>query len=773
MSVNPYKYRPSNEMRYRLVAGAAAVVLALGGYVTFKISDAAVVKHDKYLAMANDNQFSSTTVKASRGSIYDANGKIMAQSATVYNVIISPGTITDNPKVDNAERDREVQELAKILSEELGEDLEMGVNDLIDCFYEEETKNRQWIRVARKIERPVIDKIKERANESKLTRNLFYTEQDTRRYYPQSTVASSVIGFTNYEGDGIYGVEAYYNEYLAGVDGKVISARDGSGNEMPYDESEIYQTRDGANVYMTINSSIQLKVEEELEKCIQQNDVRERATAIIMNAKTGAIIAMATVPTFDLNDRNSIYDTNSKRKLAEFAKENPDDKEGYDQMYSALRETQWKNKAVTEPYEPGSIFKIITGSAALEEEAIDLETKFYCDHSMIIADRTFNCWTAGAHGGQNFVQAMTNSCNPAFIQIGQFLGIDKFQQYYKAYGFTEPTGIDLPGEAQGLYVTRDQMGRVELASCSFGQSNAVTAIQMVTAAAAVVNGGYLLKPYVVEKVVDPNGNVMLTQDKTVRRQVISEETSATMRDVLESVVNGSGRGSNLYIKGYRIGGKTGTAQKLEKIRQTRKDDLYVSSYIAFAPADDPEIIMLCSVDEPMGYDARGKRVYYGSVVAAPVVQSVLKEILPELGFYTEYSEDELAVLDIAVPDVTGMSLEAAKEKLEEFGLSCDYYGRGQTISSQFPIKNSYIPRDGTVILYTEPMDTVMATVPDVKGCTVSDAKYYIQREGLNFKAGDGASAQSGSLAYAQTYEPGTEVPAGTVVEVTFLTSSEG
>ena len=769
---NPYKYRPTNSMRYRLVAGAALCIVGIGGYVTGKIFDTSVTKHDKYLGMANETQFRSSVVKARRGSIYDTNGKIFAQSSTVYSVILAPAVITQNQKLEPKQRDEQVQKCVKILSEELGDSLDYSVKQLTDMFYDEKDSLRQWIKIARKVERPVIDKIDQRCEEEGLSVNLIYTEQDSRRYYPQGSMAAPVIGFTNFEGDGIYGVESYYDQYLAGVDGKVISAHDGQGNQMVYEDSSVYQSRDGANVYLTIDTQIQYTLEKELENCVKNCDVRERATAIIMNAKTGAVLAMATIPSFDLNDRNTIYSDVDKQKLKEFKEENPKDKDGYEQLYAQLREAQWKNKAVSEPYEPGSIFKVITGSAALEETVIDLNTRFYCEHSIFVVDTWFNCWTKGAHGGQNFVEAMTNSCNPAFVQIGQYLGIDKFIQYHKAYGLSEPTGIDLPNESQGIYYDREHMGKVELASCSFGQSNTVTAIQMVTSAAAVVNGGYLLKPYVVEKVVDPNGNVVLTQGKTVRRQVISEETSATMREVLEDVVTRNG-GGNVSIKGYRIGGKSGTAQKLEKIRQTNDPDLYVSSYIAFAPADDPEIIMLCSVDEPKGYDAGGKRLYYGSVVAAPVVANVLKSVLPYLGYYTEYTEEEAALLDRQVPDVGGMSLEKAKEVLEEEDLSYDIYGDGVSVVKQNPSSLSTIPRNGRIVLYTESMAEVMTTVPDVSGCSVNDARYYLENAGLNFKAGDGASEQSGATAYAQNYEAGEEIPVGTVVEVTFIVRSEG
>ncbi|MBR4223756.1 MAG: PASTA domain-containing protein, partial [Oscillospiraceae bacterium] len=603
--------------------------------------------------------------------------------------------------------------------------------------------------------------------------NLVYSEQDTQRYYPQGTMAAAVIGFTNYEGDGIYGVESYYNDSLAGVDGKIISARDGYGNELPYDEGETYQAKDGDSLYLTLDTTLQYWVESELDSCVMANNVQERACAIIMNCKTGAILAMASSPGFDLNNRGEILSAKSQRELEEFKEEFPEDEEGYDQLYAQLREAQWKNKAVTEPYEPGSVFKVITASAALEETAIDMNSTFVCNGGIHVIDRDLKCWTKGDHGTQDLVQAMTNSCNPAFVQIGQRLGIDKFQQYYKAFGFTEKTGIDLPGESQGLYIDEDEMGLVELASCSFGQSNSVTPIQMITAYAAAINGGYLLRPHVVDKIVDPNGNVTMTADTAPRRQVISDDVSAQMRDILEKVVSGNG-GGNAYIKGYRIGGKSGTGQKLEKSRQTGDADLYVASYCAFAPANDPEIIMLCMVDEPKGRDAGGSLRYYGSMVAAPVVANVLKKALPELGYYPEYTEQELAALDVAVPDVVGMVDEDAEKKLDKAGFGCRFVGDGDVVCGQYPSSLTAVPKGSTIVLYTdEGYEQEMVTVPDVVGCYANDARWYIENAGLNFKVGDGANASSGATAYAQNYDAGTEVPAGTVVEITFINRTEG
>ena len=456
-------YKPTKGMKRRLNVTILAITGVFALYAFANLYDASITNNVSYSAMANDTQFQSTTVTANRGTIYDANGQILAQSATVYNIIMSPNElkgVDDETILESGltEKERQIQECATILTEELGT---VDYDEIVEYFYNEDTSNRAWIKVASKVDKVVASSILTRADELELEYNLIYTEEDTTRYYPQGDMAASVIGFTNYDGDGIYGVEAYYNDYLAGVDGKTITATDANGNEMPYKNDKTYDAQDGSSVYLTIDSTLQYYVERELEKCVEENNVQNRACAIIMNCKTGAILAMATYPGYDLNDRNSIYSASDRATLAAIT-----DEEEYNEKYAELREQQWKNKAITELYEPGSVFKVVTGSAALEEKAITLDSTFTCNGAIEVADKTINCWTRGAHGTQDFVTAMTNSCNPAFIQIGQRLGIELFCDYFEAFGFTETTGIDLPGESAGLYVPEEDMGIVELASLS-------------------------------------------------------------------------------------------------------------------------------------------------------------------------------------------------------------------------------------------------------------------------------------------------------------------
>lgn len=767
-------YQPTNKMRIKLNLVILPLFLAFTCWIIASLFRTAVTDSAKYQALANEKQFQSTTVKANRGSIYDTNGKILAQSATVYLICVDPnliyrqqqqeikeGKTGENGEV--LESKRMIDAAATILSEELsGVTYDFAVKKLT-----ENGERSSWACVARSVEKPVYDKIIARAQEEKLG-SLIFPNYDTKRYYPQAELAAAVIGFTNYDGDGVYGIESQYNSYLKGVDGKVVSAMDGLGNEMPYKNDKMYESKDGNSVYLTLDMTLQYYVEKYLKQQVDAHKPAERACAIMMNVKTGAILAMASVPGYDLNDRNSIYNPDDTAKLSAVT-----DEEEYNKQYAAYREQQWKNKAVTELYFPGSVFKVITGSAALEEKVINLNSTFNCGGHIDVAGIPINCWASYSHGTQDFTTAMTNSCNPAFVQIGQALKKDKFYEYLKAYGFTEKTGIDLPGEADSIYADTREYGPVELASSSFGQTNKITPIQMITAYAAVVNGGYLVTPYVVEKIVDPNGNIIKTTEPSIKRQVISEETSAQMREVLESVVNNKDK-SNAYIKGYSIGGKSGTSQKLDDPEWHIYENQYVSSYCAFAPANDPEIIMLVMVDEPTAADQNGALMYYGSVVAVPAVANTLKEALPYLGYYPEYTQEELEALGVSIPSVEGENVNIAKETLESLSLQVRVIGEGSKVTAQVPAKSSSVPRNGKVILYTEEnYELEYTTVPNIIGHSLSEVNTILTGANLNFKVGDGAANQAGAVAYSQNYAEGDRVPVGTIIEVIFVTKNQG
>lgn len=485
-----------------------------------------------------------------------------------------------------------------------------------------------------------------------------------------------------------------------------------------------------------------------------------RACGIIMNANTGAILAMATCPGFDLNSPSEITDQRTLNELGLIANE-----EERSNAEANARELQWKNKAVSEIYIPGSVFKVFTSSAGFEENVLSLDDTFYCSGSLTVAGQPIRCWNRNGHGSQTFKDALTNSCNPAFMEIGKRLGAENFFYYFEAFGLTDKTGIDLPSEISSYYAPEDRLGPVELASSSFGQTNKVTPIEMITAYASVINGGKLLVPYVVDKVIDSDGNTIKTTETTVKRQVISEDTSATMRDCLEYVVNTNG-GSNAYIKGYRIGGKSGTSQKLDEYNEANMR--YVASYVCFAPADNPEIIMLIMADEPTTGE------YYGSVVAVPCARSILEEVLPYLGYYPEYSDEELATLDVTVPLVEDTTLNNAENTLTDLGLTYEVVGHGDMVVSQTPISGSSIAQGGKIILYTEAnQEQEFVEVPNLTGYSLTEANSLLSSLNLNYVASGASTEREDATVYSQSYNEGEHVPVGTIIELTFVVKEQG
>jgi len=769
--------KPTVQMKKRANRGVIIVMVSIVGLLIMQLFKLSVIENSFYQNKANDVHFGEISISANRGSIYDANGVILAQSATVYKVFMDPDLfkkeLEDIGEAAEGETSPEAEALKKEVITFLANKLELTE----DKIRESMEKNSQYEVLKTKVEKSVADEIT--AFMDKKDMNSIQIEQDTKRYYPQDELAASVIGFTNGDGDGQYGIEAQYDEYLAGTDGKVISAKDAYGNEMPYRYAKTYEAQDGNSVYLTIDRTLQYSLEKNLEEAISEFKVEDRACGIIMNAKTGAVLAMATSPGFDLNNPGDVSD----QLIAQMAQDmefypefDPnefitEDKAGamveslseeqYNEAYMSAREQQWKNKAITELYIPGSVFKVITSSAALEEKAITIEDSFDCTGALVVVEGTdpIHCWKTSGHGLQTFTEAITNSCNPAFMDIGRRLGAESFFNYFKSFGLTERTGIDLPAEATSYYQSLNGMGAVELASCSFGQTNKITPIEMITAYAAVINGGELVTPYVVSKIVDNDGNVVLTNEKTVKRQVISKETSEIMCQTLETVAVQNGA----YIKGYHVGGKSGTSEKLDEYEGSEEEPMrYVGSYCSFAPANDPEIIMLIMIDEPMSGE------YYGSKVAVPCSRKVMEEILPYLGYYPEYTAEEAENLDVVVPLVEDLTVEEAKAQIESEGLTCEVVGNGTTVVGQMPITATTVAKGGIVVLYTENnYSTEYVEVPEMKGYTVDDANYIMTSCGLNFIA-KGASTDNGSAVVLSQSEPtGSKVPRGTVVELTF------
>lgn len=741
-------------MKKRILVILVALCIGVTGIVSGVLFKVSVIDSKELSAMATDQQQSSFDIKAKRGTIYDRNNKVLAQSATVWDVIISPGDIEKNEPENR-------------------EFICKGISGILGVKYEtlteacKDTSSRYYV-VKKKVDRSTVEKINNFVLKNNLNRYSVYTVENSERSYPNGTLAASVLGFVNENEEG-YGIEAYYNSYLKGTDGRVITTTDAHGNAMPYDYSARYSAKDGNSLVLTIDETLQYYLEKNLEITVSQHKLANRSTGIIMNAKTGAIVAMATSPGFDPNDPSHVYFESDKLTLAKMSA----DKKTEEEILAKKQEIwgkQWQNKAVSELYIPGSVFKMFTCASALEEEVVSLDSTFECSGIADVAGTKIRCWNIGGHGVSNLTEAMIRSCNPAFIKIGQLLGVEKFSKYFEAFGFTEKTGIDLPGEADSLYVKESDMGIVELSSSAFGQTTKVTPIQMVTAAAAVVNGGKLVTPYVVDKIIDSDGNVVKSAQTVVRRQVISEETSATMRKILEDVVTANG-GGNAYMSGYRIGGKSGTSEKIDDYNSGKTPELrYVATFCAIVPIDDPEYVMLVVCDEPTsGY-------IYGSAIAAPVVSAVFKEGLEYMGIYPQYTADELAQQDVTVPWVGGYNSIRAEAQLTAAGLKAEYIGStdGTEVTGQVPSAGTVMPSGSTVMLYMGDIplsDYRMSTVPNVIGMTVEEANKALSEAGLNISI-TGAATGSEAKAVSQSVNSGLVVYRGSVIEVNFLVNNE-
>ena len=770
--------KPTTKMKKRLMVWVASFLLILVGYTSYKVFATSVSDSKQWRELADSQQLKSTTIQAARGTIVDSNNKVLAQSKTVYTVYCDQKMLWDDYV---SKKDETISNLKAKIAKEKNETKRQKYQTQLDesktseqCFDDLvsflssvleidsatlkekiDDKNNMYVILKKDVEKTVADKIEDYLSEEDL--DGIRCDPTTKRTYPQNTLASSVIGHLNYDGNGINGLESYYDEYLAGIDGRTVTAKARNGTEIPYKYKQSYDAQDGASLQLNLDVNIQYHLETALQAAVDEHKPAERACGIIMNPKTGQVYAMATNYGYDPNNPAEITNQETKDKLKGLKK----DTKEYNAVQLDAWSTQWKNKAISELYFPGSVFKVITGSSALEEKAISLDDRFSCNTFIQVADAKINCWSTHDHGSQNLAQAMLNSCNPAFVQIGQRLGKEKFCQYFEAYGFTERTGIDLPSEATSIYMPLSRMGSVELASSSFGQTNKITPIQMITAYSAVVNGGYLVTPHIVDKITDSNGNVIKSFD--VKRQVISEDTSAKMREILEGVVNGQ-TGSNCYIKGYRIGGKSGTSQKLDTDNATT----HVASYCAFAPADDPEVIMLVMVDHPTGDK------YYGSQVAAPICVNVFSEILPYLGLFPEYTEDELENMQVSVPNVEYADIENATKTLESLGLNVKVEGDGKSVVKQIPSGIS-VEKDSTVILYTDKSyEKNKVAVPNITGLTRAQAKAALEQVGLTLNAKGNAADEKGAVASAdQNYAYGQNVPVGTAVTVTFVAGTVG
>lgn len=734
---------PAQRLRQR-TAILILLILVLGfGAAVLRLTYLTTVQSSELQESAVDLQLADTTVSAKRGTIYDANGNVLAESASVWQVVMSPV---------NFKNDKQRQAAAKGLSEIF--DLEY--NDVLD-----DTKQQShYVVVKRRIESDEREKVLELIDTLKKDYSCSGVIQlldDYKRYYPKNSLASSVIGFTGSDDQGLEGIEYEYDSYLSGTPGRIITAQNARGTDMPFRYEQNVESEDGNNVYLTIDETIQSICEKYMQKGVEDNNVLNKGVCIAMDVNTGAILAMVTTDGYDLNNP---YELSAKDKKK--IKSTPKKKQA--EAESAALSNMWRNKAVADTYMPGSVFKMCVASAALEENLVNEKTSFTCTGSISVEGETIHCSNISGHGTQNFVEVISNSCNPAFIQIGQMLGAGKFRQYYQGFGFSDKTGIDLPGEAEDSFWKEGKMGGVDLAVASFGQNFSITPIQMITACAAVSNGGYVVQPHVVSKITDSKGNVIKTVDKKIKRQVISDDTSKKMNEYLEYNTERQGAAAG-YISGYKVAGKTGTTEKrgVTKCESSFSED-YISSFCGYAPADDPQIAMLVFFDTPDG-DA-----YYGSQVSSPVFINIMSEVLPYLDVKTSYTDEELGYVDASAGDYTGVSVDEAKTAVEADGFTATVKGNGSTVISQIPTVSSGLQKGGSIVLYTDSdSQSETVSVPSLIGLSPDEVNDVASDYGLNVSF-SGATTSSGTSS-SQNIEAGTSVSPGTVITVSFADSS--
>ena len=743
MAENQNSNRKNENVRRanRIIQTRSFVLMILMGVVMFvllffRLFDLQITRHEELQGKAVNQQTRRTVVTANRGTIYDAGGNILAISSSAETIILSP------LEIDNAVNDTEdpvswtKESLAAGLAEILGKDAS-AIRKRMDNV------KSQYEVIQLRADEDTAAKVRSYVDENKIAG--VHLVADTKRYYPYGSLAAQVIGFVGDENTGLYGLESYYEKELEGQSGLVISSKDQAENDMLYTYEQYFAAKNGSDLTLTLDTTIQYYLEKGIESMVDKFSAANGASGIVMDAKTGGVLAMASYPNYDLNDFLTVSDQTLQERI-----------ERGESTVADMQLLQWRNKALNDTYEPGSTFKILTLSAALEEGVVDKTTTVNCGGSVNISGYTIHCSNKNGHGLQTLVQSVGNSCNPAFINYGLRIGSEKFYEYMRSFGLMNTTGIDLGGEAVGVFAADSSFTQLDLACYAFGQNFTVTPLALIAAQAACVNGGYLHTPYLVERITDSDGNVTYRHDDTPVRQVISEQTSATVRECLEYVV-ASGTGKNGQVAGYRIGGKTGTADK------GQTGDVVVS-FLCFAPADDPQVIMLITMDTPSR--ATGTYVSGGNMVA-PTASTVMAEILPYLGVEPSYSAEELLGMDTTVPNVIGMSVEEAKAKLKDRALSYKIVGDGETITDQTPAGGAIIPGKSSVILYAgEEKSTGKCVVPHLIGKTPSEANTTATAAGLLIRFSGTTGSESSSVrVLSQSIDEGTEVEAGTVITV--------
>ncbi len=748
--------------RTGVMMGAFGIVAAvmIGTLAVLQIRD-----HSYYKTKVLDQMTVSTEVNPERGTIFDCNGNILAANSSNYLIFISPqdiidamaeaetGTDSEYVWVDEKEREKRLpmdELIAKGLSEILGVDED-------EVLEKTGLKGRRYEVIKKEVDEASAEKVREFIKEYDLTRQI-YLRASSIRTYPYSDLASQVIGFVNKDGAGVYGIERYYNNLLEGTSGKYIAAQDAHSEDMPFEYESYIDAENGYDIETTIDVYIQYELENQLKATYEENSPNERVTGIVMNVDTGAILAMGTYPTFDLNDPY-VLDPDSQTKLEGL---DPESDEYNEKKYNLLY-NMWSNKAVTGLYEPGSTFKIITSTMAFDEKVVTRNDGFYCSGEHYVKGYgNVSCHQAGGHGQVSFAEGLQQSCNPVMMILGERLGTKNFYNYFRSFGYLGRTGIDLPAEASPIVTPEKDFTGVSLAVYAFGQTFKTTPIQQIRAVATAANGGYLVTPHVIKSIKDGDGNIVAEYNTQPERQVVSADSTKTVTDILEEGVSGDGGAKNAYVAGYKVAAKTGTSEKRDLIAQHGNQPYYrVGSTVAYAPADDPEIAVLIVVDEPTN------GVVYGSRVAAPYVSNLLSFVLPYLGYEAEYTDKDLEKVEITVPNCVDSTVEAAKSDLEWRGLSCEVVGDGDTVTGQLPAAGESISQSkGRVILYTngeKPKADVK--MPDLVGKTAEAANRILVNAGLNIRITGAEGHEEGAIVINQSVMEDTMIPEGTVVTI--------
>lgn len=740
----------AERMRSKAIGLTAMLIIGGFGAATASLFHWQIVRGEEMRTAAMDQSLRSTTLPAMRGSIYDATGtKVLAQSADVWTVVLEPFFVAGD------------ENLRRTIASGLAPILDLDEEEL----YEKTGKKDSYYEVIkRKIETDTRDAVNQFLVDNKIDSGIRLID-DYKRYYPYGRVASNILGFTGMDGNGLEGLELYYDDELSGTPGRMVSARNGWNLDMPFEKEQMIPAEDGNDLVLTIDETVQSILKKYLAEGIEKYQVKNGGVAIMMDVNTGGILGLSTSPDYDPNDPFTVLD---ERLLAEI-EELPEDEQ--DEAYSAALNRQWRNKAVADTYIPGSVFKMCVGSMGLEEGLIEETSMWTCTGGVHFDGMKddISCWKHEGHGATTFREGLCNSCNPWFMHIGDLLGAETFAKYREAFGFTEKTGIDLPGESNSIYHSVDGLGPVELACEAFGQNFTITPVQMITASCAIANGGNLVRPHVVDRVVDQEGNIVKTADTTYRRQVISAETAATITDILKQNAE-SGSGSGGYVMGYRVCGKTGTSEKVDKHNEDPTQPMeYIVSYCGFAPAEDPQYALLVFFDEPDG-EACGINPG-GNAMAGPIFSKIMEEVLPYLGVDAQYTQEEYDQLDLVSPSVVGKTLEEAYSQLESMGLTYSVIGDESdldiVVTQQIPESGASVPKGGKVVLYTEGYDEngIYVQVPDLTGFDLANASYVATINGLQVSV-KGASVD-GSMVTLQSIAPGEEVKLGTVITLTF------